>query len=297
MDTPIIFIIFNRPDTTSRVFEEIRKVRPRRLLVISDGPRDNCSGDFEKCQSTRQILDKVDWECDVFRNFSDINLGCKKRVSSGLDWAFDIVDEAIILEDDCLPHPDFFAFCELLLCRYREDKRIAAISGQNVQFGRQRTSHSYYFSRYNHCWGWATWKRAWKNFDADMKLWPLLKEGNWLDDILGNKIASRYWFKTFQDTYDGKRNSWAFCWTFSCWIQNQLSILSNVNMVSNIGYGSDGTHTTQSKSKFSEIPALGASFPLNHPPFIVRDCLADRYTQATLYRQPFRERINPLMYF
>src|SRR5665648_587346 len=164
LKTPVAFIIFNRPETTRRVFAEIAKARPTKLLVIADGPRATHPDDAEKCAVVRAIIDGVDWDCEVLKNYSDVNLGCKRRVSSGLDWVFDTVEEAIILEDDCLPHPTFFRFCEEMLAKYRDDKRIAMISGDNFQFGKKRTEYSYYFSRYTHIWGWASWRRAWDNY-------------------------------------------------------------------------------------------------------------------------------------
>ncbi len=181
--TPVVVIIFKRTDTTEKVFEAIRLAKPPKLFVIADGPRADHPGEAEKCEAARAIIERVDWECEVLKNYSDTNLGCAKRVSSGLDWVFSNVEEAIILEDDCVPHLTFFPFCEELLEKYRYDTRIASISGQNVQFGRERTNYSYYFSRYNHCWGWATWRRAWQHFDFDMKLWPEIKKGHLLDDI------------------------------------------------------------------------------------------------------------------
>src|SRR5512139_3287315 len=171
LKTPVAFIIFNRPDTAERVFAEIAKARPPKLLVVADGPRANRSGEAEKCAATRAIIDRVDWDCEVLTNFSDTNLGCKNRVSSGIDWVFEQVPEAIILEDDCLPHPTFFRFCEELLERYRDDERIGMISGDNFQLGQKRTDASYYFSRYNHIWGWASWRRAWRHYDREASAW------------------------------------------------------------------------------------------------------------------------------
>lgn len=155
-----VFPIFNRPDVTKKAFNEIRKVQPDILLVVSDGPSHHKQGEAEKCLETRAIIDQVDWDCKVLTNYSDVNLGCAKRILSGLDWIFGNFERAIILEDDCLPDPSFFPFCEELLERYKNDDRVMSISGQNSQFGRSRTSYSYYFSRYAHCWGWATWRRA-----------------------------------------------------------------------------------------------------------------------------------------
>ncbi|MCY7334532.1 MAG: glycosyltransferase family 2 protein [Pseudanabaena sp. CAN_BIN31] len=284
--TPVAFIIFNRPDTTAKVFEAIRQAKPPKLFVIADGPRSDRPDEAAKCAAARAIIDGVDWECEVLTNYSDVNLSCKSRVSSGLDWVFDNVEEAIVLEDDCLPHPSFFTFCEELLDKYRYDERIAVISGQNVQFGRQRTDYSYYFSRYNHCWVWASWRRSWKNFDYDMKLWDLIRDSDWLGDIFQDKRDVKVWTKIFQNVYDQKINSWAYRWTLSCWLQNQVSILSNVNLISNIGFGSEGTNTRNSDSVFSETSCENMIFPLNHPPFMIRDAKSDDFTQKTLYGVP-----------
>lgn len=285
MKTPVAFLIFKRPDTTEKVFEAIRQAKPPKLLVVADGPRSHKPGEAEKCQATREIIKRVDWDCEVSTNYSDVNLGCKKRVASGLDWVFDNVEEAIILEDDCLPHPTFFPFCEELLERYRDDNRIAVISGQNVQFSGKRTDYSYYFSRYNHCWGWASWRRAWQHFDYEMKLWPLVRDNGWLKDILKDDSSVKFWTQIFQNTYDGKINSWAYRWNFSCWIQNYLSILSNVNLISNIGYGNVGTNTKKTLSVYSKLATEELELPLQHPPFVIQDTKSDKFTQTTLYKR------------
>ena len=143
LETPITFIIFKRPDTTEKVFETIRQVKPKKLLVIADGPRTDREGEAEKCAATRAIIEKVDWDCEVIKNYSEINLGCAKRVSSGLDWAFNNVEETIILEDDCILQPTLFRFCEELLEKYRHDRRITSIAAQNAQLGKNRTNYSY----------------------------------------------------------------------------------------------------------------------------------------------------------
>lgn len=170
VSTPVAFFIFNRPVLTEIVFEAIAKAKPKKLLVVADGPR--FAEEEEKCQKARAaVIDKINWECEVLTNFSDRNQGCKYRVSSGLDWVFSEVEEAIILEDDCLPAPSFFRFCETLLARYRDDERVMTISGDNFQLGNSRTEYSYYFSKYTHIWGWASWRRAWQHYDVDMKSW------------------------------------------------------------------------------------------------------------------------------
>ncbi|TRU44882.1 MAG: glycosyltransferase family 2 protein [Microcystis aeruginosa Ma_QC_Ch_20071001_S25] len=284
LTTPVAFLIFNRPDTTARVFEAIRQAKPPKLLVVADGLRPDRADDIEKCKAARAIIDGVDWDCEVLTNYSDVNLGCKSRVSSGLNWVFDTVEEAIILEDDCLPHPSFFQFCEELLEYYRHDQRIMVISGDNFQFGRKRTEYSYYFSRYNHIWGWASWRRAWQYYDLKMKLWQEISDGSWLESILGETQAVKYWTKIFQTAYDNKVDSWDYGWTFACWIQNGLTILPNVNLVSNIGFGADATHTSTAIQSVVNNPVREMSFPLQHPPFITRHFEADRFTWENIYR-------------
>ncbi|MEH2005157.1 DUF5672 family protein [Nostoc sp.] len=282
LKTPVCFIIFNRPDVTEQVFQKIRQAKPPKLLVVADGSRTDKPGEAEKCAAAKAIINQVDWECEVLTNYSDVNLGCRKRVSSGLDWVFSQVEEAIILEDDCLPHSSFFRFCEELLENYRHNSRIMLVSGQNLQFGQKTRDYSYYFSRYNHCWGWATWKRAWQYYDDTMALWPQVRHENWLFDILQDEQAFRYWSATFQGMYEGF-DTWDYPWLFACYINQGLSVLPNINLVSNIGFGKEGTHATDSNSILSNIPVEQIQFPLKHPPFIIRDTLADNFTERTFY--------------
>ena len=283
LKTPVALIIFKRPQETERVFAEIRKVKPQKLLVVADRPRADRPGEDQDCARARAIIDRVDWDCEVLKNYADINLGCKRRVLSGINWVFETVEEAIILEDDCLPHPTFFRFAEELLDHYRDDRRIMSISGQNVQFGRQRTDYSYYFSRYTHSWGWATWRRVWQHYDFDMKLWPEIRDGNFLEDVLGDSHAAKVWTKTFQLCYEGKLDAWDFQFTFASFIQNGMNILANVNLVSNIGHGTSASNTYDVNSPYSNMPVEAITFPMKHPPFAIRDTQADNFTQNTLY--------------
>lgn len=288
LETPIAFLIFKRPDTTQKVFEVIREMQPKRLFVVADGPRSDRPGEADQTTATRAIIERVDWDCEVLKNYSEVNLGCAKRVSSGLDWVFSQAEEAIILEDDCVPDLTFFRFCEESLARYRHDERMMSISGQNVQFGRTQTKDSYYFSRYHHCWGWATWRRAWEHFDFDMVHWPEIREQNFLQDLFCDPTAARFWHQTFQATYDGVIDSWANRWMLACWLQNGLSILSKNNLVSNIGFGIGSTNTKNRVKKvnlYASMPTKKVEFPLKHPQFIIRNTQADNYTQKTLYSQ------------
>lgn len=280
MNTQIALLIFNRPDKTAKVLEVIRQAKPKKLFVIADGPRQNHSSDLEQCAATRQLIEQIDWDCEVFKNYSDYNLGCAKRVSSGLDWVFDHVDKAIVLEDDCVPQLCFFPFCEELLERYQDDERIMVVAGSNVQRDRTKPEYDYYFSRYNHCWGWATWKRAWQHFDYEMQLWPEVRDNGILEDILQDARHAESWSRTFQLVYENKINSWAFRWTFACWMQSGLSILPSVNLVSNIGFDHTATHTKED-SAFLGQPTGTLNFPLSHPSFLVRDSKADTFTQQT----------------
>ena len=279
ISTPVVLIIYKRPDTTSKVLDAIAKVRPVKLFVIADGANRNNPTEIEKINQTRALLEQIEWKCEIRKNFANVNLGLRKRVVSGLNWVFDQVDQAIILEDDCVPDPSFFRFCDELLERYQDDQRIMTISGVNFQNGRKRTSYSYYFSRYNHCWGWATWRRSWVYYDDSMSLWPMIRDGEWLMDLLdGDRIAVNYWEKIFDKVNQAIFDSWAYRWTFINWVQGGLTILPNENLVSNIGFGSDATHTSHRSSK-ANMPVKAIDFPLSHPPFVIRDRKADQYTQ------------------
>ena len=289
--TPVLLLIFNRPSLTLRVFERLRSARPGRLFIAGDGPRENHPGEAEAVEQARAVATMVDWDCDVKTLFREHNLGCARAVSSAIDWAFESVEELIILEDDCLASDSFFPYCAELLERYRDDQRICVISGDNFQQHPPRTPYSYYFSRFNHCWGWATWKRAWRHFDFDMNVWPEIRDGGRLTDILHDRLAEKYWTKIFDKAYAGAIDSWAYRWTFSCWVQSGLTVLPSVNLVRNIGFGEDATHT-RNDSKHSlleeELP-----FPLSHPPFVLRDAQADEWTQYHHFNtRPARGRLH-----
>ncbi|MFM6612110.1 MAG: glycosyltransferase family 2 protein, partial [Microcystis panniformis] len=238
MKTPVAFIIFNRPDTTKRVFEAIRQAKPPKLLVIADGPRADRPGEAEKCAAARAIIEGVDWECEVLTNYSDVNLGCGKRVSTGIDWVFNQVEEAIILEDDCLPNSTFFEFCEVILGIYRDDERIMMVSGTNHLGTWKSTIQSYHFSYYGGIWGWASWARAWKYFDYEMTLWKKSEVQNLMRDILGEK-EYRNRKKVFSETFEGKINTWDYQWHFARLVQSGLSIVPTVNLISNLGFSED----------------------------------------------------------
>lgn len=279
LSTPVAFLIFNRPELTKIVFAAIRQAKPQKLLVVADGAR--FPEEAEKCQETRDIINQVDWECEVLTNFSEINLGCKKRISSGLNWVFSEVEEAIILEDDCLPSPSFFQFCQILLEYYRHDSRIMHISGSNFQDNQNRNDFSYYLSKYAHIWGWASWRRAWKHYDITMKTWPHYKKSSKLGSICNSVYEQKYWTDRFDNVFNNAIDTWDYQWLYTCWYQSSLSILPNSNLVSNIGFGADATHT-KNKKVLSQLPNADI-WNIKHPLFIVRNINADNYTFDRYY--------------
>lgn len=278
MNTPVVLIIFNRPDMTERVFTEITKVKPRKLFVIADGPRPDRPDDVEKCAAARAVVERVDWDCEVFRDYSDVNLGCGLRPSTGITWVFQSVEKAIILEDDCVPDPTFFPYCEELLERYRDDERIMHIGGMHP-YGRQRTSYSYYFSLFPTVWGWATWRRAWRHFDIAIRRWSELRESSWLVDMAGDGKAAETLRGVFDHAYtaEGQVDYWDYQWIFGCWSQHGLAAIPGVNLIRNIGFGPEATHTKFPSDGQLDLPTAKMEFPLRHPSCLVRDREADYF--------------------
>lgn len=291
LTTPIAFIIFNRADTTKRVFAEIAKARPPMLLVVGDGPRANRSGEAEKVAATRAIIERVDWDCEVLTNFSEVNLGCKQRVSSGIDWVFEQVETAIFLEDDCLPDPTFFRFCQEMLERYRHDQRIGMISGDNFQFGRRRNDDSYYFSKHVHVWGWATWRDRWAgSYDVAMARWPRIRDEGWLGDMVGNRREAAYWQNIFERVHRGEINSWAYQWVFANWVEGRMSVLPAVNLISNVGFDENATHT-HGASIYANMKVEPMDFPLRHPEIVLPHREADSYTSQGMFNSSLSHRV------
>lgn len=290
MKTAVALFIFNRPDETRRVFEAISVAKPPKLLIIADGPRTEYPAEARLCKEAREVTKYIDWDCELSTHFSDENMGCRKRMSSGIDWVFEQVPEAIILEDDCLPHASFFRYCQDLLEHYRYDTRVMAISGDNFQFGRNRGDCSYYYSHYNHVWGWASWRRAWRFYDVNMTLWPVIRDGGWLEHKLGDSRERKYWTSIFDRVHQGVIDTWDYQWTFTCWTQNGLTVLPQKNLISNIGFGMDATHTLR-ESNFAELPVYEMRFPLSHPNYMLHNIDADAYTFELISNQTDWKRI------
>jgi hypothetical protein len=279
---PVALLIFNRPGTTARVFEAVRKVRPRRMLVVADGPRPEVAGETELCTRARHITEDVDWPCEVSRAYSDVNLGCKRRISSGVDWVFEHVSEAIFLEDDCLPSPSFFPYCAELLARYRDEERVMHIGGSNLNFGR-RDRYSYFFSRYPHIWGWASWRRSWAGYDPDLREWCEAGDKAAFLEPFTEEPERAYWRRVWDESASGRLDTWDFQWAFACIQAGGLSINPNANLVSNLGYAEGATHTETANDELADIPASSLETPLRHPDRIERDQAADAVTARRFF--------------
>lgn len=264
--TPIVLIIFNRPEHTRRVFEAISQIKPQKLFVISDGPRTSRPNDKRKVAECRSIVSGIDWECEVEYKISDINLGCKTNVSSGLDWVFSKVDDAIILEDDCLPSANFYQFCHELLERYRDDLSVGSICGTNLDSKTtMNLEHSYYYSYFPAVWGWATWKRVWENYEVDLGKFTNKSIRSTLGSLPLSAASKRFWAGKFKAVRSGKVDTWDYQLVFAHWRLGLRSIISKQNSISNIGFGPDATHTLNSNSEYSALSREYISFPLIHP--------------------------------
>jgi hypothetical protein len=273
-EVPVLLIIFNRPYFTRRLIEALSAARPELLLVAADGPR---SRDESKlCEATRACLSDIDWPCGLHTDFSDTNLGCGIRVHTAISWALSSYDRVIVLEDDCVPHPSFFRYCRELLSHYADDKRIMHISGNNFRGPDRAEPYSYYFSKYTHAWGWATWRRAWRHFDWSLEAWPQARQSGILECWCDDPLERRYWHDIFDRMHAGARDVWDYQWNFACWLQNGLAILPKVNLVANIGAGADATHTTE-LGAFYDMATQDIG-EISHPACVLRNWAADAET-------------------
>jgi hypothetical protein len=292
LEASVTYFVFNRPRLTEKTFSVLREQKVPKLFIVADGPRSDVFSDVENCAAVRLIVGNIDWPCEVYYNFSNINLGLKKRIGTGLDWVFSRVEKTIILEDDCLAHPDFFKFCDELLIKYADTNLVSVITGNNFQNGRVRGLSPYYFSKYPHCWGWATWRRAWSNYDQDILFWPEWKKSKEWNKVMPDQVERQYWESIFDAVYSGGVNSWAYPWVASIWHQNGLTATPNSNLVMNIGFGEDATHTKSNSDMKDQIP-LNSMEEIFHPKVVECDLSADRYAfdrhfGGWHFRQPWK---------
>ncbi len=282
--TPILLLIFNRYDTTLRVFEEIRKVKPAKLYVAADGPRPDRLEDIEKCQKTREIINLIDWDCKLHTRFLDKNLGCDKAVPEAIDWFFEDNEMGIIFEDDCLPAQSFFFFSEELLEYYKDDERVMHITGNNFLDGKIKIGEgSYYFSKQPLIWGWATWKRAWKHYDRGLSTLPKFLEQKEMKNMFDDFLIQRLREFHFSKVYNNKARAWDFTWSYSLYCQGGLCIVPKVNLVSNIGFTADALHCHNEKDRYANMPR-GEITEIIHPAFVIPNKEADLYTLRNHHR-------------
>ena len=284
LKTPVLFLVFNRLDTTKQVFEAIRQARPPRIYVAADGARVNKEDESEKIQAVRDhVMQNIDWDCEVKTLFRDENLGCKYAVSGAITWFFENEEQGIILEDDCLPSQSFFWFCEELLDRYKDDFRVWHISGDNFQNGIKRGDASYYFSKFNHIWGWASWADRWSHYDVEMSSFSQFKDDGLIASNFSEKKDQLYWLNVFDRTFNGEVDTWDYQWTYTVLSNSGLSILPNKNLISNVGFGADATHTKDLDSLYSQISSTDLIMPLAHSRFCIFDVNADNYTSSQMF--------------
>lgn len=244
--TPVAFFVFNRPETTELVFQEIRKARPATLLLVCDGPRPEVPSDIQRVEEVKRILDHVDWPCDVLKNYSEANLGCRQRIQSGLSWVFSEVEKAIILEDDCLPSPSFFPFMDKALSLYAHDDAVGMISGTSYLLPSKTSSDKYYFSALPHIWGWGTWRRVWQDYEPDAESWVNTDQWALLKRVFAYGVFRKSWKSTLDNI--AMASTWDYQWAYSLWLHERLSLVPRANLVRNVGMDQAGTHTFSSSS-------------------------------------------------
>jgi hypothetical protein len=277
LQTPIAILVFNRPEITRKLVEAVLRAKPPKVLVFADGPRPDHPEDAALIEAAKAAISDAPWECEVLTNYSDTNLGTKYRPATGLDWVFQNVEKAIFFEDDVLPHPSFFRFCDELLERYQDDERVMMISGNNFMGGRRLTTDSYLFSHYAGIWGWATWRRAWRHYDVELREWPALRETRFLHDVLSNEGEVALWRQFFDRIVSGETQTWDHQWQFALWKHRGLSVMPAVNLCTNVGFGPAAQHYKEFDPKLAAVPVHEMQFPLQHPATIVRNREADDF--------------------
>lgn len=291
LSTPVAFFVYNRPEYTEEVFDRIAQVKPDRLFVIADGPRDE--PDRERTEAVRSVVDEVSWDCDVDRPYADANLGLKRRFETGLSYVFNAVDRAIVLEDDTVPDPTFFRFCQVLLDRYSDDERIWEITGRN-QLGTWRAdSQDYHFSYNGGIWGWATWSDCWDAYDPEMDLWSDQTVQDRIRDLMGDQWQFNHMHRVNQAVYEGRNEVWSYPWTLARQLNSGFSVVPARNLVANIGFGEGATNTVDEDSPWAGTDIYSAEFPLSAPPYTVVDGEYDRKLHEL---RPGRWKEHPAVY-
>lgn len=281
LEVPVVMIVFNRFDTMCRVFEGVRKVKPLKFYIVSDAPRKQKDGEKEKVEKVRRYIEThIDWECEKHFVLAEENMGCQRRVASGLDFVFQREEAAIILEDDCVPHTDFFRFCEAMLSHYKDDERIMQISGCNL-VPEHKINESYLFSVFCSIWGWATWRRAWEKFDFSMKEYPEFKKKKIIYQLFPES-AAQIIEGEMDRVYDGRMNSWAYRWLLARMVNSGLGITPAVNLIDNIGVGrADATHTKKNANYRFDMAAINSPITIKNS--VYRDYIYEKEMASKYY--------------
>jgi hypothetical protein len=288
LNTAVLFLVFNRLDTTRQVFEAIRQAKPPRLYVAADGARANKEGEADKTQAVRDyIMQNVDWECEVKTMFRERNLGCKMAVSGAIDWFFENEEMGIILEDDCLPSQSFFWFCEELLERYKNDMRIFLISGYNKQNSWKEETNDYFFSNLGGIWGWAAWSRAWQHYDVEMNDIDDFIRLNHFENLLGRDLGKVRQKMIYDSIITKKMNTWDYQWGYTRHKNNALACVPTKSLVENIGFGDGATHTFGDNQ--DNVSKHEIQLPLKSNSFIVPD---RKYDELFLSKSSLKTRIE-----
>lgn len=289
--TPILVIIFNRPDFAKNIFSALSQLKPTKLYVISDGAR---TLDEEKeVLESRKIFNSIPWDCEVNYNYSDVNLGLRKRISGGISWVFQMEEKLIIIEDDCIPHPDFFTYCDVLLKQFKDDKRIMSINGCNLNPKiSEKNSETYFFSRYSNSWGWATWKRAWDLFDSELVgLENKTTARNFSKNLPFQYRSHTYWLFILKNVKNLKIDSWAYRWMFTLWINNGLAIVPSSNLIQNIGNDQRSTNTRGHLHYINIRTSNLKKSKSQEPKQIIANLCYDRWLENTVYSKSLGNRI------
>jgi hypothetical protein len=284
IQTSIVIFIYKRSKNLVNIIEGIRKAKPNEIYIVADGPKG--LGEEKAVIETRELLESlINWPCEIKKNYSDRNLGLKERFRTGIDWVFSQEEKAIFIEDDCLPDPTFFKFCDDLLEKYKDDQRIFSISGNNFLFGQGKSRESYYFSKYPHIWGWAIWKRSWDQYDSEISDWQARRQTNWLREVTGSFIISKFWKYIFDRLSVGKINTWDYQWSYAHFSHNGLAIAPSCNLIQNIGFDAVATNT-KTKSSVANLSTSKLTFPLTHPPIVGESLSVSKRIEHSFYANP-----------
>lgn len=281
VQTPLILFVYNRENTTRQLLDALSHVKASKIYVFADGPKKEIFQDYDQCAKVRALIDQFSKRSSIKKFYSDINRGCEKQIPSGISEVLSHEKRCIVLEDDCIPESSFFRYCDELLDYYENDTRIMTISGTNIQV-KKRTSDSYYFSKFTHSWGWATWKRAWQHYDHNMNKWQELKTTNWLREHFTRELSIKIWTNIFDRVVAEQMNAWDYRWLYSMWLKRGYTIIPSVNLVKHIGFGSESTHFRNTTQK-NEMKTRQIEFPLRHPKVVSCHALADEFTQRIIH--------------